>query len=151
MDIETKNHYVGFHYNMSTAFCEVDNYGTEIGWLGGNGVTPDFTAFTPRTTAYKNWGTGEWLMFADKSAEFYGPFADMSYWNTYSAQPFIQEVNFSFTSSSGSDLVVDFNVNGCWQFEDKTDDGYFGGDDLSYDANPTDWAMIFPVITVGLE
>ena len=26
MDIETKNHYVGFHYNMSTAFCEVDNY-----------------------------------------------------------------------------------------------------------------------------
>ncbi len=131
--------------------CEVDDYGIEIGWLGGNGVVPDFSANTPRTIAYKNLGTGLWLMFADKSAEFYGPFASMDFWTTYPTQPFIQDVDFTFTGSSGSDLVINFNVLDCWQFEDKTEDGYFGGDDLSFDSEPTDWAMIFPVITVGLE
>jgi len=60
-------------------------------------------------------------------------------------------VYFTFQSSSGQNVVMDFNVKDTWQFEDKTGDGYFGGDDLTFDTNPTAWHMNFPNITIRLE
>lgn len=130
---------------------QIDDEGNELGWLFGNGVIPDFDPVSPREAAYTIAGNGvQWLMFADKSAQYYGPFGNMDFWNQ-ATQPFRQNVPFNFEGSSGDEVVMMFNVAECWQFEDKTRDGYFGGDDITFDANPTGWHMAFPAITIVLE
>ncbi len=128
---------------------QINEQGVEIGWLFATNLCPDFDPVTPRYTAYTLHGV--YIPFADKDAEFYGPFGSMSFWENNDSQPFIEESKFYFGESNNKDLVVDFNVFECWQFEDKTGDGYFGMDDIVYDDNPTAWAMIFPKITVNVE
>ncbi len=151
------------HRNMRIYFSEdgehrpgdvtqINEDGVEIGWLFGTGIMPDFDPVTPRTYAYTVMGQGtDWFIFDDKSAEFYGPFGNMAFWNQNDSQPFVQEAYFYYQQNSEKNIIVDFNVIDCWQFEDKTGDGYFGGDDVTYDENPTAWAMLFPKITVNVE
>ena len=45
-------------------------------------------------------------------------------------------------------LFLNFNVQGCWQFEDKNPDGAFGAADLD-PLDPTEWNMAIPVMTVS--
>jgi hypothetical protein len=57
------------------------------------------------------------------------------------------KTDFSLGENKGSNLVLDLNVNSCWQFEDKNGDGAFGPGDLD-PINPTAWQMVLPTLSV---
>jgi len=128
------------------------NSNVEIGWLLGEGQLPDMDPVTPRVDAYTHQGDGTtWYTFDDKSGDNYGPFGNMEFWNSATKPIYKTIVNFDFDdSSSGETVVVEFNVENCWQFEDKSGDGYFGAADLD-PANPTKWNMQLPIISVFKE
>jgi hypothetical protein len=129
---------------------QISEQGVELGWLFGENQMPDFDPVTPRINAYTQGGGGvNWYMFSDKNGSNYGPFGNMSFWNGHTA-PYSEIAAFTFLTSAGQMLVVDFNVNNCWQFEDKSGDGFWGGDDLD-PINPTSWNMALPQITIKLE
>ena len=128
------------------------NSGTEIGWLLGEGQTPDLDPVTPRVNAYTHNGDGTtWYTFDDKTGNNYGPFGNMDFWNSATQPIYKTIVSFDFDdNSSGETVIVEFNVEDCWQFEDKSGDGYFGATDLD-PANPTKWHMELPKISVYKE
>lgn len=130
---------------------QINETGTEIGWLFGENQIPDFDPVTPRTAAYTHNGNGtDWYQFADKNGQNYGPFGQMSFWSNAS-NPYTSSINFTFEESDGENVVINFNVFQCWKFEDKNSDGNFGGQDLISDPDPTRWQMNYPIITVNLE
>lgn len=130
---------------------QIDNSGIENGWLFGENQMPDFDPVTPRTAAYTHAGNGtDWYQFADKNGQNYGPFGQMSFWSN-ATNPFTSSINFTFEESDGQNVVINFNVFQCWQFEDKNSDGNFGGQDLMNDPDPTRWNMNYPIITVSLQ
>lgn len=127
------------------------NDGQEIGWLLGEGQMPNMDPVSPREAAYTEGGEGAaWYDFAGKAGNEYGPFGDIEFMNTAPHPIYNTTVNFSFVDNNGSNLILDFNVTDCWQFEDKSGDGVFGADDLDPD-NPTKWHMALPEMTVTLD
>ena len=59
------------------------NDGIEIGWLLGEGQSPNMDPVTPRALAYTSSGDGvTWYNFGGKSGENYGPFGDVTFMNT---------------------------------------------------------------------
>jgi hypothetical protein len=60
------------------------------------------------------------------------------------------QVAFMLVDNNGTNVILDFDVNNCWQFEDKSGDGVFGADDLD-PIDPTMWHMAMPVMTVTLD
>jgi hypothetical protein len=127
------------------------NDGQEIGWLLGEGQTPNMDPVSPREAAYTYAGDGvSWYDFAGKSGEHYGPFGDVEFMNNAPHPIYSTIVNFNFVDNNGSNLILDFNVNNCWQFEDKSSDGIFGADDLD-PVDPTEWHMALPEMTVTFE
>jgi hypothetical protein len=127
------------------------NGGQETGWLLGEGQTPNMDPVSPRVAAYTDFGEGiVWYDFAGKSGKDYGPFGDIDFMNNSTHPIYSTIVNFNFVDNKGSNLVLDFNVNNCWQFEDKSGDGVFGAEDLD-PVNPTKWHMALPEMTVTLE
>lgn len=127
------------------------NDGQEIGWLLGEGQIPNMDPVSPRVAAYTHNGEGAvWYDFAGKSGEDYGPFGDVNFMNNSPHPIYSTVVSFNFVDNVGSKLVLDFNVNNCWQFEDKSGDGVFGADDLD-SINPTKWHMELPEMTVTVE
>ncbi len=127
------------------------NSGVEIGWLLGEGQIPNLDPVTPRTAAYTASGNGDiWYNFGGKSGENYGPFGDVNFMNTAPHPIYRTRVNFTVNDNGGNTLLLDFNVNGCWKFQDKSRDGVFGVDDL--DPNdPTAWQMDLPIMTVSIN
>jgi len=137
---------------------QIDNSGIEEGWLLGNGLSPDMTPMSPRSAAYSNDETGDgigdgntWFDFAGKPANDYGPFGDVNFMNTAPHPIYTAVINFELVDKNGTEIILDFNVNECWQFEDKDPDGAFGATDLFSDPNPTAWHMALPIMTVTLE
>jgi len=129
---------------------QVDGQGNIQGWLFGEGQLPDFDPVKPRINAYTHNGDGiSWYMFADKLSQTFGPFGNMSFWNSV-PNPYNKHVAFSFQESEGQTLIIDFNVTNCWVFGDFNGDGYFGGHDLN-PINPSPWQMNLPIITLRLE
>lgn len=127
------------------------NDGQEVGWLLGEGQSPNMDPVSPREAAYTHGGEGiTWYDFAGKSGAEYGPFGDLEFMNNAPHPIYRTIVDFNYVDNNGSDLVLDFNVNDCWQFEDKSGDGYFGADDLD-PVNPTRWHMALPEMTTSLE
>ena len=147
--------------NMRIYFCDygdfkrgdvvqVDSLGNIQGWLFGENQMPDFDPVTPRIDAYTQNGDGlTWYTFADKQGQSYGPFGNMAFWNSV-PNPYTKHAPFTFNDGDGSTLVIDFNVNDCWQFGDYNSDGYFGGHDLDA-LNPTPWHMELPTITITIQ
>ena len=126
------------------------NNNQEIGWLMGEGQTPNFDPVAPRINAYTTNGDGvSWYDFAGKSGENYGPFGDTEFM-TEPHPIYKTTIGFNFVDNKGTDLILDFNVNNCWQYEDKNGDGAFGPDDLD-PINPTKWHMALPEMTVTLQ
>jgi len=126
--------------------------GIETGWLLGEGLFPNMDPVTPRSAAYTEFGEGiQWISFAGKPGNEYGPFGDLN----FMSEPhpiYTQIVDFNFEDQGGDELILDFNVENCWQFEDRNQDGYFGPQDLNIDPeNPTRWHMELPVMTVKLQ
>lgn len=127
------------------------NNNIEIGWLLGEGQKPDLDPVSPRNAAYTHEGKGiVWYDFAGKCACDYGPFGNIEFMNNAPHPIYSQIIPFNFTGGNGTTLVVDFNVAECWQFEDKSNDGYFGFSDLDA-ITPTRWHMEMPVINISLE
>lgn len=137
---------------------QINDAGIEEGWLLGNGQSPDMTPMSPRVAAYTNDETGDgigdgniWFDFAGKPANNFGPFGDVSFMNTAPHPIYTTTINFELIDKNGTEIILDFNVNDCWQFEDKDPDGAFGASDLFSDPNPTAWHMALPIMTVTLE
>ena len=127
------------------------NDGQEIGWLLGEGQTPNMDPVSPRVDAYTQNGDGiTWYDFAGKSGENYGPFGDVEFVNNAPHPIYSTIIDFTLIDNKGSNLILDFNVNNCWQFEDKNEDGVFGANDLD-PINPTKWHMKLPEMTATLE
>lgn len=127
------------------------NDNIEIGWLLGEGQTPYMDPVSPRINAYTHNGDGStWYDFAGKSAADFGPFGDVDFMNAAPHPIYHTQVDFNFVDNNGTELILDFNVNDCWQFEDKSGDGVFGADDLD-PVNPTKWHMQLPEMTVTLQ
>ncbi len=127
------------------------NEGQEIGWLLGEGQVPNMDPVSPRSAAYTQNGDGStWYDFAGKSGEIYGPFGDVEFMNTASHPVYRTTVDFTLVDNGGTTLILDFNVNHCWQFDDKSGDGVFGASDLD-PLDPTRWNMALPVMTVTLQ
>ncbi len=150
-DAETEG---GLH--QSGDMTQISDAGTEEGWLLGNGQDPDMSPVAPRTAAYTNDedgdGLGEgnvWFDFAGKPGDNYGPFGDTEFMNA--PHPVYETtIEFSLIDNGGENIILDFNVNNCWQFEDKDSSGAFGAGDLD-PVNPTKWHMELPIMTVTLE
>lgn len=160
LQIATTNRGVEWR-NMRIYFCDyadfkkgdvvqVDNQGNIQGWLFGEGQLPDFDPVSIRAAAYTHGGNGvNWYQFADKPGQNYGPFGNMDFWNSV-PNPYNKHVGFTFIDNTGSTLVIDFNVNNCWEFGDLNGDGFFGGHDLD-PVNPSPWHMDLPSITITLQ
>jgi len=150
-DAETEN---GLH--QPGDMTQINTAGTEEGWLLGNGQSPDMTPISSRSAAYTededDDGLGDgniWFVFAGKPGNNYGPFGDAA----FMSEPhpvYSTVINFDLVDNGGENIILDFNVNNCWQFEDKDGDGAFGAGDLDPD-NPTRWNMNMPIMTVTLE
>ena len=54
----------------------------------------------------------------------------------------------NYVEGEGTELVLKFNVENTWNFEDKNGDGYFGGEDLD-PVVPTKSHMNLPTILVS--
>ncbi|MCF6365012.1 MAG: hypothetical protein L3J35_02310 [Bacteroidales bacterium] len=137
---------------------QINNAGTEEGWLLGNGQSPDMTPMAPRTAAYTNdedadgLGDGNiWFDFAGKPGNNYGPFGDTDFMNNDPHPIYYTTINFELIDNNGTEIILDFNVNECWQFEDRDLNGAFGAGDLSDTPYPTKWHMALPVMTVTLQ
>ncbi len=144
-DAETEN---GLH--QPGDMTQINN-GTEIGWLLGEGQKPDMDPVAPRTAAYTYNGDGtSWYDFAGKSGKDFGPFGDSLFALNAPHPIYSTKVDFNFVDKGGTNLILDFNVNNCWQFEDKSGDGVFGYADLD-PVHPTRWHMALPVMTVSLD
>ena len=127
------------------------NDGVEIGWLLGEGQIPNMDPVTPREAAYSNFGEGRvWHDFAGKPGDQYGPFGDSAFMFHAPHPVYRDTVDFTFIDKNGSKLILDFNVNNCWQFEDRSGDGVFGPGDLD-SIVPTAWHMAMPEMTVMLD
>ncbi len=150
-DAETEN---GLH--QPGDMTQVSDGGTEEGWLLGNGQSPDMTPISPRFAAYTedegDDGLGDgniWFDFNGKPGNNYGPFGDAA----FMSEPhpvYSTVINFDLVDNGGENIILDFNVNNCWQFEDKDENGAFGAGDLD-PVNPTRWNMNLPIMTVTLE
>jgi len=124
------------------------NNSQEIGWLMGKNTMPNMDPGAPRSAVYSSDGNGvNWFSFAGKSAKDFGPFGNMEFANNATHPIFKTKAVFNLAEGKGNQLLVDFNVNGCWQFEDKSGDGVFGPQDMD-PVNPTGWHMALPVISV---
>lgn len=146
--------------NMRIYFCEfgdykrgdvveVDENGNVLGWLFGRYEMPDFLPGTPRELAYTYPSNNQWWMFSDKPGNLYGPFGNLSFWNSV-PNPFSRPVLLNWQEGDGSIMVIDFNVADCWSFQDNNNDGYFGGQDID-PQNPTAWGMELPMISVSFQ
>lgn len=126
------------------------NDGKEIGWLLGEGQEPNMDPVAPRSAAYTENGDGvNWYEFAGKPGNDYGPFGNTEFMKA--PHPVYNVIiGFNFEDNGGDELILDFNVEGCWQFEDKNGDGAFGWTDLD-PVIPTKWHMQLPVMTVNLQ
>lgn len=126
------------------------NGGIEIGWLLGEGIQPNMDPVTPRAAAYTNRGEGNsWKTFAGKPANDYGPFGDSAFMQL--PHPVYKtELDFEFKGGAGDELILDFDVENCWEFEDKNGDGAFGPGDID-PLNPTMWNMQLPKMSVSLK
>jgi len=123
----------------------------EIGWLLGENQNPNMDPVTPRVAAYTHSGDGtSWYDFAGKSAENYGPFGDVNFWSSVSQPIYSQFINFSFESAKGNTMIIEFDVTGCWKFQDKDENGAFGYGDLD-PLDPTKWQMDLPEISVSYQ
>lgn len=130
--------------------CQV-NDGVEIGWLLGEGQYPNMDPVSPREAAYTDFGDGvSWYDFAGKSGQDYGPFGDVEFMNSAPHPIYYTTISFDYVDDNGDELILDFNVNDCWQFEDKNGDGHFGAEDLDAE-DPTEWHMALPTMTVTLD
>ena len=125
------------------------NNGQEIGWLLGEGQMPNMDPVAPRTAAYTHPHNGAWYNFAGKNGKDYGPFGDMNFANNSPHPIYHTTVNFNL-SGNGTNLVLNFNVKDCWQFEDKSGDGVFGAADID-PIKPTKWHMELPEMTTLVE
>jgi len=146
--------------NLRIYFCEdgihkrgdviqVSDDGSHQGWLFGENQVPDFDPVSPRINAYTYNSDGiNWYQFGGYGKDF-GPFASPAMWN-FHATPFTQHAPFTFEESDGRVLVIDFDVTECWQFQDVSGDGYWGGDDLGAPGG-TAWHMKLPTITLRIE
>ncbi|NOZ34144.1 MAG: hypothetical protein GXO80_02465 [Chlorobi bacterium] len=137
---------------------QINDAGSEEGWLLGNGQSPDMTPVSPRSAAYTNdedddgMGDGNiWFDFAGKPGNNYGPFGDVDFMNNAPHPVYSAVINFDLTDNGGENIIIDFNVNNCWQFEDKDGSGAFGAGDLNFDSEDTKWHMALPIMTVTLE
>ncbi len=137
---------------------QINDTGNEEGWLLGNGQSPDMTPISPRFAAYTedegDDGLGDgniWFNFAGKPGNNYGPFGDVDFMNNASHPVYSAIINFDLTDNGGENIIIDFNVNNCWQFEDKDGSGAFGAGDLNFDNEDTKWHMALPIMTVTLE
>lgn len=120
------------------------NNSQEIGWLMGKNAFPNFDPGAPRIAEYSADGNGvNWLNFAGKSAKDFGPFGNVEFFSTAPHPIYKAKAAFVLKEGKGTQLIVDFNVNGCWQYEDRSGDGIFGPQDL-----PNAWAMNLPVISI---
>ncbi len=127
------------------------NDNVEIGWLLGEGQMPNMDPVTPRASAYTFAGNGtNWYDFAGKNAQNYGPFGDVEFMSNAPHPIYKTMVDFKFVDNNGTKLIIDFNVNNCWRFEDKSGDGAFGAADLDQN-NPTKWEMVLPAMTITLQ
>ncbi|MCK9414101.1 MAG: hypothetical protein M0Q53_17500 [Prolixibacteraceae bacterium] len=124
------------------------NNSQEVGWLMGKTAMPNMDPASPRSAAYSSDGNGvNWYVFGGKSAKDYGPFGNLEFVKNAPHPIFKTKTNFTLVEGSGSKIVIDFNVNNSWQFEDKNGDGIFGPQD-SDSVSPTAWHMVLPVISV---
>jgi hypothetical protein len=129
---------------------QITEEGVEQGWLLGEGQIPDMSPVSPRVSAYTHNSDGiNWYDFAGKPGNNYGPFGDTEFM-TAPHPIYYTTIEFSLIDNGGTNIVLDFNVNGCWQFEDKSGDGAFGAADLDSEI-PTRWSMLMPEMTVTLE
>ena len=120
------------------------NNSQEIGWLMGKNAFPNLDPGAPRIAEYSADGNGlNWLNFAGKSGKDFGPFGNVEFFNTAPHPIYKTKASFVLTEGKGNQLIVDFNVNGCWQYEDRSGDGIFGPQDL-----PNAWAMILPAVSI---
>lgn len=151
-NVETRNmriYYTTDGTHKPGDVIQVADDGTSQGWLFGENQMPDFDPVTPRLSAYTYNGDGtSWYLFGDKNGQNYGPFGNMAFWSSASS-PYSVTVPFTFEESDGEAVVMDFNVNQCWQFEDINEDGNWGGQDLTPEG--TAWHMNFPSISIHLE
>ncbi len=152
-DAETEG---GLH--QAGDMTQVSDAGTEEGWMLGNGQDPDMTPVSPRSAAYTfdegDDGLGDgntWFDFAGKPGNNFGPFGDTDFMNNAPHPIYSAVVNFDLTDKGGENIILDFNVNNCWQFEDRDSNGAFGAGDLSEDPYPTKWNMALPIMSVTLE
>lgn len=144
--------------NMRVYLCEYGDFkrgdvvqyndqGEFEGWLYGINEKPDFLPATPREYAYKQPPQNNWWMFADKSAEFFGPFGNMAFWNSV-PNPYSKQMLLNYNEGEGNTVVLNFNVAETWNFEDKNGDGYFGGQDID-PVTPTNVHMSLPEVYVS--
>lgn len=126
---------------------QIGNSGELEGWLYGRLEMPDFLPASPREYAYTQPPSNNWWMFADKSAEFYGPHGNMAFWTSV-PNPYTKQVLLNYHEGQGNTVVLTFNVADTWNFEDKNGDGYFGGEDLD-PVIPTNSHMALPSILVS--
>lgn len=127
------------------------NEGVEIGWLLGEAQYPNMDPVTPRTAAYTENGDGvSWYDFAGKSAQYYGPFGDVTFWASAPQPIYYIITDFSFESTAGQTMIIEFDVADCWKFQDKDGNGTFGYGDLD-PQDPTEWQMDFPSVSVQFE
>jgi hypothetical protein len=130
--------------------CQV-NDGVEIGWLMGEAQYPNMDPVTPRDAAYTHNGDcSSWYDFAGKNAQNFGPFGSLEFMLNAPQPIYHALLNFNYEEASGEELVIDFNINNAWQFEDKNGDGHFGAEDLD-ENDPSEWHLAMPEITVSFN
>lgn len=127
------------------------NNNVEVGWLLGEGQAPNMDPVPTRLGAYTVEGDGEtWYDFAGKSAQNYGPFGDVAFWAAAPQPTYFVNVDFTFESTYGKTMIIEFDVTDCWKFQDKDYDGSFGYGDLDPE-DPTEWQMDLPDVSVKFE
>jgi hypothetical protein len=123
----------------------------EVGWLMGKGTIPNMDPITPRNASYSSDVNGvNWVDFGGKSAKDFGPFGNADFYKNAPHPIYKTKTAFALVEGKGTQLIVDFNVNGCWQFDDKSGDGVFGSPDFIITSDyGMAWHMAMPVVTVS--
>jgi len=152
-DAETEN---GLH--QAGDITQINTTNMEEGWLLGNGIHPDMSPVSPRVAAYSFDDNGDglgdgitWLNFGGKPGNNYGPFGNLEFMNNTPHPIYSTTLIFEIIDNKGTEIILDFNINECWQFEDKDGSGAFGAADLNFDNEDTQWHMALPIMTVTLE